>query len=265
MSEFFSSRSIVLHRRRLNENSELVILLSLDKGRIDAVCSGLSKPRSALRGQVEPFTELDGLFVKGRSSLARLTQAKTVKVRPVFYGDYECLCWGAFLLELFSAVAPGIQEGGYSASPSECASFFQILSEALDYLGCYPRKGPAVSIWVLERLLKIMGLLPHLTECAVCGKTKPLKAFNSRKGGLICEDCLGNRLDNLLVEPETVLLLQKFCKNSLASSLLDRFLAKVYAQAEYVLWSHISIYCPLNLKSRRLLRIGDKSLESFRH
>ncbi|MGM9999190.1 MAG: DNA repair protein RecO [Candidatus Bruticola sp.] len=265
MSEFFSSRSIVLHRRRLNENSELVMLLSVDKGRIDAVCSGLSKPRSSLRGQVEPFTELDGLFVKGRSSLARLTQAKTVKVRPVFYGDYECLCWGAFLLELFSAVAPGIQDGGYSAAPSECAGFFRILSDALDNLSCCPRKGAAVSIWVMERLLEIMGILPSLRECAVCGRPGPLEAFNSLKGGMLCSECLGNRLDNLPVNHEIVSLLQKFAQNSLADSLLSRFLAKVYAQAEHILWRHLSTYCPLNLKSRHLLRIGEKSLESFRY
>ena len=265
MSELFSAKSIVLHRRHLNESSEVVLLLSSDKGRIDAVCSGLNKPHSALRGKVEPFTELEGFFVKGRGSLARLTQAKTIKVRPAFYANYECLCWGSYLLELFASAAPGLQEGGYAAEPLECNRFYNILATALDCLSSYPHKGVAVSIWVLWNLLKLMGSNPELTKCVNCGAKDSLRWFNVALGGTLCENCATNRLDNIKICSEVKELWRQYIAASLQESLQCRYSAASYAQAEYILWEHFSLNWHINLKSRRLLQIGEKNLESFRH
>ena len=265
MGELFSARSIVLHRRHLNESSEVVLLLSSDKGRIDAVCSGINKPHSSLRGKVEPFTEFEGFFVKGRGSLARLTQAKTIKVRPAFYADYECLCWGSYLLELFASVAPGLQEGGYVAEPSECNRFYGILAEALDNLSAYPRKGVAVSVWVLWHLLQLLGSAPDLDKCTLCGANSCLTSFSSTAGGLLCERCAARRLEAVEICPEVVSLWQQFLGASLTESLQRRYMPSVYAEAEYLVWEHFYLNWHINLKSRRLLQIGKKSLESFRH
>lgn len=265
MSELFSAKSIVLHRRHLNESSEVVLLLSADKGRIDAVCSGLNKPHSSLRGKVEPFTELEGFFVKGRGALARLTQAKTIKVRSAFYSNYECLCWGSYLLELFASAAPGLQEGGYIAEPFECKRFYNVLATALDCLSAYPRKGVAVSIWVLWNLLKLLGSNPELIKCVSCGAEDNLRWFNFAFGGTLCERCAANRLDNVKVSLEVKQLWRQFIGAPLQESLQCRYSASSYAQAEYLLWEHFSLNWHINLKSRRLLQIGEKNIESFRH
>ncbi len=265
MGELFSAKSIVLHRRHLNENSEVVLLLSSDRGRIDAVCSGLNRPHSSLRGQVEPFTELEGFFTKGRGGLARLTQAKALKVRPIFYADYECLCWGSYLLELFASVAPGLQTNGYGAEPAECGRFYAVLAEALDNLSAYPRKGAAVSVWVLYHLLRLLGSAPHLTRCALCGTECSLNSFSSTAGGTLCSTCADWSLEAVEISPEVVSLWRHFVGPSLAESLLERYRPSVYAQAEYLLWDHFYLNWHINLKSRRLLQIGEKSLESFRY
>lgn len=265
MGELFSAKSIVLHRRHLNESSEVVLLLSSDKGRIDAVCSGINKPHSSLRGKVEPFTELEGFFVKGRGALARLTQAKTIKVRPAFYADYECLCWGSYLLELFASVAPGVQEGGYVAEPVECERFYTILAEALDNLSSCPRKGVAVSVWVLWHLLKLMGSAPDLDRCTLCGAKHDLICFSSAAGGALCGHCAVGRLEAAEIRTEVFSLWKQFISTSLAEALQQRYLPAVYAEAEYLLWNHFYQNWHITLKSRRLLQIGERSLESFRH
>ncbi len=265
MGELFSAKSIVLHRRHLNESSEVVFLLSSDKGRIDAICSGINKPHSSLRGKVEPFTEFEGSFVKGRGSLARLTQAKIVKVRPVFYANYECLCWGSYLLELFAAVAPGLQEGGYVAESSECNRFYAILAEALDNLNAYPNKGVAVSIWVLWHLLKLMGSAPNFAQCAVCGIGSSLEWFSSTVGGMLCAHCAISHLESVKIRSDVGSLWRQFMTAPLAESLRGRYSASVYAEAESILWEHFYLNWHIDLKSRRLLQIGERNLESFRH
>ncbi|HBM96294.1 TPA: DNA repair protein RecO, partial [bacterium UBP9_UBA11836] len=167
--------------------------------------------------------------------------------------------------ELFASVAPGLQEGGYVAEPSECEHFYAILAEALDNLSAYPRKGVAVSVWVLWHLLKLMGSAPDLDKCALCGVEYDLTSFSSTAGGTLCGHCASGRLEALEIRPEVFSLWKQFVSASLAESLQQRYLPAVYAEAEYLLWDHFYQNWHINLKSRRLLQIGERNIESFRH
>ena len=256
MNESFTTKAIVLHRRSIGENSEAVLLLSPQRGRIDVACRGLNKPRSALRGKVEPFNELEGLVVKGRGNLWNLTQAKIIKIRPTFYASYECMCWGCFLLELASKIAPGVREDAYLGTPEECRAFYSILKESLDGIESQPRKGVAVSIWALGRFVPFLGIAPNLDNCCICQKRKPT-GFSVALGGGVCNDCLGLHGDVIWVEDEIWQLWRNFRNSTLEEALAEKHFAKIYAKAEALAWEHIRVHRNLELKARRLLKIGD--------
>lgn len=246
----------------MSENSEAVILLSETEGRIDAACSGLNRARSSLRGRVEPFCELEVLAVKSRGDLWRITQAKTLKYCGSFYENYDCMCWGEYLLELFMFSAPGMHESGYSAPPAECRAFYELLREALDGLERFPHKGAAVSVWVLLRILKLLGLEPCTGCCCLCG-APAVCGFSCTAGGAVCEACSSVYYDTEILPGEVWLLWQIFYDSGLDSALHTLHKARVYAKAELVLWRHLAGRMPIKLRSRSLLKIGGKNLESF--
>lgn len=261
MSETVFGSAIVLHRRRLDDNSDVLLLLSPKWGRVNAVCSGLQKAGSALRGKVEPFTEFEGLFVKGAGSLWRLTQAKALRMRIEICRDYNCICWGSYLLELFSRAVEG-EDLPCPASGVDYRLFYGILNEALDALITFPHKGVAVSIWVLLRVLALLGIGPVLTECCRCG-AEETAGFSHEAGGTLCGRCFDCCEDALRLKPEVRELLRYFSAGSLKRALASKHTAAVYASAERLLWQHLAGYWNLHLKSRALLKIGEKSIASF--
>lgn len=261
MSETVFGSAIVLHRRRLDENSDVLLLLSPKWGRVNAVCSGLQKAGSALRGKVEPFTEFEGLFVKGAGSLWRLTQAKALRMRMGICSDYNCICWGSYLLELFSRAVEG-EDLPSPASGLDYRLFYRILNEALDALTAFPHKGVAVSIWVLLRVLRILGIEPVLNECCRC-QARETVGFSHEAGGTLCGRCFDAYADASRLKAEVPELLGSFSASSLKKALASKHTASVYASAEKLLWRQLAGYWNLHLKSRALLKIGERSIASF--
>ncbi|MBQ7501715.1 DNA repair protein RecO [bacterium] len=261
MSETVFGSAIVLHRRRLDDNSDVLLLLSPKWGRVNAVCSGLQKSGSALRGKVEPFTEFEGLFVKGSGSMWRLTQAKALRMRLELCSDYNCICWGSYLLELFSRAVEG-EDLPSPASGLDYRLFYRILNEALDALICFPQKGVAVSVWVLLKVLKILGIEPALTGCCRC-EEKTAAGFSHEAGGTVCRSCFGSYEDSYPLTLPALELLRYFSVSPLKKALASKHTAAAYAAAERLLWRHLSEYWNLHLKSRALLKIGERSIASF--
>ena len=110
-----------------------------------------------------------------------------------------------------------------------------------------------------------MGSAPDLDRCTLCGAKHDLICFSSAAGGALCGHCAVGRLEAAEIRTEVFSLWKQFISTSLAEALQQRYLPAVYAEAEYLLWNHFYQNWHITLKSRRLLQIGERSLESFRH
>ncbi|NCU44638.1 hypothetical protein EOM71_03100, partial [Candidatus Falkowbacteria bacterium] len=64
-----SERLLILKRRQYHEHDAIVTALSPQRGRLDLVAKGLSKPQSKLAGHLEPLTIVDSLIVWGSRPL----------------------------------------------------------------------------------------------------------------------------------------------------------------------------------------------------
>ena len=62
----------VLHRRDFRDSSQIVELLTAEHGRISLVAKGIKRPKSRLRGLLQPFRELRVSWV-ARRELGTLT------------------------------------------------------------------------------------------------------------------------------------------------------------------------------------------------
>lgn len=71
------SPAFVLHSRAYRETSELVELLTRDHGRVDLVARGMRRPRSGLRGLLQPFQPLLVSWGGRGSSLMTLHAAES--------------------------------------------------------------------------------------------------------------------------------------------------------------------------------------------
>lgn len=170
MSRLFKSLVLVLKRRPLGEADEIVSLLSPDRGRFEAAVRGSRRSASPLVGRIEPFTELSGLFARGRS-LDHLTQAEVHCARPALHRDLERLLLASYLVDLV---------GGASPPGEPCPELYGLLVQALDNLQAAPT--PLLCRWVELRLADLLGYAPQLEACALCGASDP-GWFSAESGG----------------------------------------------------------------------------------
>lgn len=97
MPRFLQQPSYVLHARSFRETSLLLEILSRDHGRIALVARGARRPKSRLRGVLQPFRPLLASWV-AKGELGTLSGAEQVAAPPVLTGD--ALYCGMYLNEL---------------------------------------------------------------------------------------------------------------------------------------------------------------------
>ncbi len=76
-----TDQAFVLHKRAYKDSSELIKLLTLNHGIIDVIAKGSQRPKSKLKGQLQPFTHTQ-INVVGKSALKTLIDAEQNAVLP---------------------------------------------------------------------------------------------------------------------------------------------------------------------------------------
>ncbi|MCW6034876.1 DNA repair protein RecO [Spirulina subsalsa FACHB-351] len=169
MSRTYKATGINLKSLALGECDRLVTILTAEYGLVQAVAPGARKPKSSLRGRIEPFVVNELLLVKGRS-LDKIIQAETLESYPRLSQDLGKLATSQYWAEMVLAV-------GLSDQPqAELLELLKLHLQRLDQLPNHPPSHSsdfaAVSLLCsltqgVFHLLTLAGLAPqvqgHLT------------------------------------------------------------------------------------------------------
>lgn len=188
-----SSEAVVLRTWPVHEADLIVSFFTRDYGKMRGVAKSALKSRRRFGGALEPMTLAQAWFVeKPRQELARLDQLEIIRsplAQPV---DPTRLAVLSFYAELIDEALP-------EHDPQE--TVFRLLVSVLEQTAlakpengqpqsaAAPSAGPWMpltyfSLW----MTRLMGLLPDLTRCIVCGEALSASAvwFNAHSDGLLC-------------------------------------------------------------------------------
>lgn len=174
------TEGIVLRQIKTSYNRRMILLFSRRYGKISAGTSIGEKGRSKSALALRPFTYGRYEMYKGRDSY----NINSAEVLRSFYGigeNVDKYMYGAYVLEFTEKV---LEE----EMPAQ--RLFDLLIEFFDVLEGREKGIGTLVLAYQTKLLQIMGLLPRLDRCAVCGKAAPAAAFSVREGGIVCPDCL---------------------------------------------------------------------------
>ena len=242
MSESCKTRALVLFRRALGENDEIVGLFTPQHGRLDTAVRGSKKLNSAWVGKVEPFAELEVLLTPGRN-LCYLTQAEMVRSFAGIRQTYARLCWGGFFLELWAALAPA--ENG-----RENGAFYELLRQTLLILETSDRFRLACC-WCEWNLLRLLGQQPYTAGCVLCGSAAPA-GFSYAEGGAVCADCMPRASQAFFLPRRILIMLQRLPRltpERAASAAAD---PQEMCRLEDVVWRHWCVCGLPQVRARRL-------------
>lgn len=195
---YATTRAVVLSSRPLGEADRWLTLFTRDQGRIDAVVKGVRRTTSRWGGRLEPFNVCDLVLYRNRGR-ATVTSAQLVDVFRHLREDREAL----------TAAAVGCEAAALLFGEGEADErVFALLRSGLREIDAGfegPASRAALVLGFLVKLLYEAGYLPVLDRCASCGAGSRALAFSAARGGLVCEECLG---DGVPITPEAVAALR---------------------------------------------------------
>ena len=172
-------QGIVLRSIKLGEADKIVTIMTQGSGKVRAVAKGIRKTTSRFGARLEPFTHVDLLLYRGRSSLDIVNQAEIISPHRSVREDLGRFAAGETMLEAVDKVAEEHERN---------VRLFLLLLSGLRAIESRPAEPASVAESFMLKLLSLSGFHPSLTACAVCGAT-PATLFSSGQGGAVCSNC----------------------------------------------------------------------------
>lgn len=197
----YKAEAIVLRGRDYGEADRLLTLYSREHGKIPALAKGVRKPRSRLRGGVQPFTHSLFVLYQGRA-LDTVTQSDARETFPGLASDLTLFASASYLAELVDVLTPERQGN---------EQVFLWLLAAFHLLG---REDPELVCRLAElRLLAALGYRPELYRCVSCGAQDLEGAFfGPGAGGVLCPACRALDGEAVAVRAGTLKLMQRLAQ-----------------------------------------------------
>ena len=155
-------QAIVLARRDFRENDQLIVLYTLEKGKISTLARGVKKITGKNSAFLEPFFFVEAEIIPGKE-INHLTTAVGLNVFKNIRASLDkSLAAGRIVTLLDKCLG--------ESEPDK--KIFLLLKNWLEYLDAHDfHRGLLVGF--LARFFRLMGLAPVLDRCVVCGKARP--------------------------------------------------------------------------------------------
>src|ERR1700730_15748241 len=186
------SEAIVLRTYPLREADLLVTLFTRLEGKVRGVARSAMKSRRRFGGALEPLTYVRAYYEdREGQDLVRLDSCEVLESPLVFEVSYPRAVAPGHVAELLDELLPD-REANDDA--------FRL---ALAVLEALRRSDPWMPITYFELwMTRLMGYLPELSECIVCGRTLngSRAFFHALSDGLVCAEDRGRASSQLPAE-----------------------------------------------------------------
>jgi DNA repair protein RecO (recombination protein O) len=173
----YRDQGVVLRTIKLGEADRIVSIATQGHGKVRAVVKGVRKTKSRFGARLEPISHVALQLYQGRE-LDTVTQAESLDhFRPI-REDLDRVAKATSMLEAVDQVAQERQPN---------VRLYQMLVGALRALAA--RDAPLLLPAFFWKLLALEGFHPMLDQCAECGATESLVAFDVGIGGVLCRSC----------------------------------------------------------------------------
>ena len=173
-------KAVIISHKDFGEADRLVILFSLEGGKIRALAKGVRKIRSRKAAYLEPFMHSKVVLARGKTFWI-ITQADAIHNNLAIRDSLEKTGQAAYVMELTDRL---------SIEEEPAPAVFRLLVNTLNRINEGGDAFNALRFFEL-RLLDQAGFRPDLMDCVGCGRkiTARDQYFSSVQGGVLCPAC----------------------------------------------------------------------------
>ncbi len=162
---------IVLRTSRSGETSLIVLFLGRHAGKVRLIAKGALSAKSRWRGVLEPGVHVEMMYYQREHRTLYFAREATMLSRPAPGDSLEHFAMRLAAVELLDAVC-------YSGAAEAGA-----VDVAIEYLDAPVAADPLFLFLAFEiRLLEVLGALPDLSACSVCGGPLAGGRYDPREG-----------------------------------------------------------------------------------
>lgn len=206
MSGLYHDVGVVLRTYKLGESDRIVVIHTLENGKVRAVAKGVRKTKSKFGARLEPMSHVKLLLYRGRQ-LDIVSQAEAVEPLSPMLSSLDRASQGLAALE-------AVDQLSLEREPN--VPLYRSLVGVLRAIAAKP--APLNIPAFYWKLLAREGFQPELYTCIRCGGTEPdtqLVAFDLNEGGVLCRSCRSGQT----ISPEALSLIRDILGGRLASAL----------------------------------------------
>lgn len=237
--------AIVLRHNDWGEADRILVLYTLEMGKIRAVAKGVRKLRSRKAGHLEPFTRVALLLARGRD-MPIVTQAETLDAYLGLRDDFLKTTYAAHVVELLDRFT--FEEG-------ENPAVYRLLVNTLERLqSAYPLE-VTVHYYRL-RLLDLLGFRPQLFQCSVCAKEIQPESqfFSAEQGGVLCPTCGPQQAGARSISLDALRFFRHFQRSNYAAALKARVSGTINREMEDLIEYYLTYILERGLNTPPFLR-----------
>jgi DNA repair protein RecO (recombination protein O) len=180
VSELYRDTGVVLRTYKLRESDRIVVVHTVENGKVRAVAKGVRKTKSKFGARLEPMSHVRLLLYRGRE-LDIVSQAEAVEPLSPMLSSLDRASQGLAALE-------AVDQLSLEREPNP--QLYRMLVGVLRTIA--ERPSPLNVPAFYWKLLAAEGFRPELDVCVRCGEAEPeatMVAFDLGEGGVLCRSC----------------------------------------------------------------------------
>jgi len=240
----YRTQGLILKKEDRGEADRLFTIYTKDFGKLEILGKAIRKISSKLRSGAELFHLSEIEFIQGKTHKT-LTDAILVEKFRSLRKSLKRLAIAYKISEVLDNLVKG-QE------PDE--KIWQLLNEVFEKLNNSSLKIENCKLkiiyhYFLWNLLSFLGYEPELYNCSLCQKKLiPERLyFDSKEGGMICQNCFKEDKSTKEIKPETIKILRIILKKDWGTLLKLKIEAKYLKELSSASKNHLSLICEENL------------------
>ncbi|HWI61393.1 MAG TPA: DNA repair protein RecO [Symbiobacteriaceae bacterium] len=178
----YNAEAIVIRTRDFDEADKILVMLTREEGKIQAVAKGARRPRGRYAAAAQIFTQVKAALFHGRN-LDTLSQIEIVESFRHLREDLLRMAYGSYVCELMDEMLREKQRS---------ESTYLLLLTTLHLLNAADLDPEPTRRAYELKLFSILGFRPSFDECVACSKPlapAPVVRFAPALGGVLCPTC----------------------------------------------------------------------------
>lgn len=242
----YNVEALVIRVRDLGEADKILVLLTREEGKVEAVARGARRPRSRFAAASQLFTQIQAGLFHGRS-LDTLSQVEIMESFRHMREDLLRMAYGTYVCEVMDEMVKEKQRQ---------ESAYLLLLTTLHLLN-NPELDPEPIRRAYElKLLSLLGFRPSLEQCVVCGGdpgAAPQVRFAPALGGVICPTCPSEGEVVHRITRGTLETMKRLLAGDIRRAHMIRITGETGAELDRVLGDYIVARIERPIKSKKFL------------